>query len=82
MTPPLSQDDARRFQVNAEAIVDNVARFIQGKREVIALAITCLLAEGPLLLEDVPGVGKTSLARSIAATATSGPTNATTAAAG
>ncbi len=68
MTPPLSQDDARRFQVNAEAIVDNVARFIQGKREVIALAITCLLAEGHLLLEDVPGVGKTSLARSIAAT--------------
>ena len=68
MTTPLSQDDARRFQVNAEAIVDNVARFIQGKRDVIALAITCLLAEGHLLLEDVPGVGKTSLARSIAAT--------------
>ncbi|MFM9134147.1 MAG: AAA family ATPase [bacterium] len=68
MTTPLSQDDARRFQVNAEAIVDNVARFIQGKRDVIALAVTCLLAEGHLLLEDVPGVGKTSLARSIAAT--------------
>ena len=68
MTSPLSEEDARRFQANAAAIVDNVAQFIQGKREVIALAVTCLLAEGHLLLEDVPGVGKTSLARSIAAT--------------
>ncbi|MFM7598306.1 MAG: AAA family ATPase [Actinomycetota bacterium] len=68
MSEPLSAEDAQRFAANAEAIVDNVAGFIQGKREVISLAITCLLAEGHLLLEDVPGVGKTSLARSIAAT--------------
>ena len=68
MSEPLSADDAQRFAANAEAIVDNVAGFIQGKREVISLAVTCLLAEGHLLLEDVPGVGKTSLARSIAAT--------------
>ena len=68
MTTPLSQEEANRFAANAEAIVDNVAQFIQGKREVITLAVTCLLAEGHLLLEDVPGVGKTSLARSIAAT--------------
>jgi MoxR-like ATPase len=65
---PLSAEDAARFAANAEAIIDNVAGFIQGKREVISLAVTCLLAEGHLLLEDVPGVGKTSLARSIAAT--------------
>ena len=65
---PLSAEDAARFATNAEAIIDNVAGFIQGKREVISLAVTCLLAEGHLLLEDVPGVGKTSLARSIAAT--------------
>ncbi|MGI9196851.1 MAG: AAA family ATPase [Candidatus Nanopelagicales bacterium] len=68
MTEPLSPEDASRFAANAEAIVDNVASFIQGKREVITLAVTCLLAEGHLLLEDVPGVGKTSLARSLAAT--------------
>ncbi|MBM3689628.1 MAG: MoxR family ATPase [Actinobacteria bacterium] len=68
MSEPLSAEDAQRFAANAEAIVDNVAGFIQGKREVICLAVTCLLAEGHLLLEDVPGVGKTSLARSIAAT--------------
>jgi MoxR-like ATPase len=65
---PLSPEEATRFAANAEAIIDNVAGFIQGKREVISLAVTCLLAEGHLLLEDVPGVGKTSLARSIAAT--------------
>lgn len=64
----LSGDDAARFKANAEAIIDNVAGFIQGKRDVISLAVTCLLAEGHLLLDDVPGVGKTSLARSIAAT--------------
>ncbi|MFZ4511174.1 MAG: AAA family ATPase [Candidatus Nanopelagicales bacterium] len=65
---PLSPEEAARFAANAEAIIHNVAGFIQGKREVISLAVTCLLAEGHLLLEDVPGVGKTSLARSIAAT--------------
>ena len=64
----LSTEEATRFAANAEAIIDNVAGFIQGKREAISLAVTCLLAEGHLLLEDVPGVGKTSLARSIAAT--------------
>ena len=66
--PPLTPEQATRFAANAEAIIDNVAGFIQGKRDVISLAVTCLLAEGHLLLEDVPGVGKTSLARSIAAT--------------
>ncbi len=40
---------------------------IQGKREQIHLALVCLLAEGHLLIEDVPGVGKTSLAKAIAA---------------
>lgn len=45
---------------------DAVAQVIRGKDEVIELSITCLLAEGHLLLHDVPGVGKTSLARSLA----------------
>lgn len=43
-----------------------VASFIRGKDEVIDLALVCLLAEGHLLLDDVPGVGKTSLARALA----------------
>ena len=40
--------------------------FIRGKADVVRVAVTCLLAEGHLLLEDVPGVGKTSLARALA----------------
>ena len=47
-------------------IAENVERVIQGKGPQIRLALTCLLAEGHLLIEDVPGVGKTLLAKSIA----------------
>ncbi len=49
------------------AIAGNVQHVIQGKPEVVELALVCLVAEGHLLLEDVPGVGKTSLAKAIAA---------------
>jgi MoxR-like ATPase len=45
----------------------NIEQVIRGKPEVVALALTCLLAEGHMLVEDVPGVGKTSLARALAA---------------
>jgi MoxR-like ATPase len=48
-------------------LLDNVALVVLGKPEVIRLAIVALLAEGHLLIEDVPGVGKTLLARAIAA---------------
>ena len=47
-------------------IVENIERVIQGKGPQIRLALTCLLAEGHLLIEDVPGVGKTLLAKTIA----------------
>jgi MoxR-like ATPase len=66
---------ARRVDVAGifEALLRNIERVIQGKREQVRLALVCLFAEGHLLIEDVPGVGKTSLAkaiaRSIAATA-------------
>ena len=49
-----------------DTIVGNVERVIQGKREVIELMLLCLVSEGHLLLEDVPGVGKTNLAKSLA----------------
>jgi MoxR-like ATPase len=49
-----------------EAISDNVERVIQGKPEVIHLALLCLVSQGHLLIEDVPGVGKTSLAKALA----------------
>jgi MoxR-like ATPase len=48
-------------------LAGNVERVIRGKRENVELAVVCLLSEGHLLLEDVPGVGKTTLARAIAA---------------
>jgi hypothetical protein len=45
----MTEDDAARFAANGELMIDNVAAFIQGKRDVITLAVTCLLAEGHLL---------------------------------
>jgi MoxR-like ATPase len=56
------------FADSFSAIVANVERVIQGKVEVVQLALLCLLSEGHLLVEDVPGVGKTSLAKALAAT--------------
>ncbi|OUZ07249.1 ATPase [Aeromicrobium sp. PE09-221] len=50
----------------AMSIRANVERVIDGKSEAIDTAITVLLAEGHLLIEDVPGVGKTALARALA----------------
>src|SRR5262249_5190926 len=47
-------------------VEDNVARVIRGKPEAIRLAVTTLLARGHLLIEDVPGVGKTPLGRALA----------------
>ena len=49
------------------AVEDAVAGVIRGKPEAIRLALTALLARGHLLIEDIPGVGKTSLARALAA---------------
>ena len=49
-----------------DAISANIQRVIQGKAEVIDLALLCLVSEGHLLIEDVPGVGKTSLAKALA----------------
>jgi MoxR-like ATPase len=54
------------FGKNFGAIVDNIEEVIQGKRRTIELATICLLAKGHALIEDVPGVGKTLLARSLA----------------
>ena len=51
-----------------ETICANIARVVRGKDHVIRLAVCCLVAEGHLLVEDVPGVGKTSLAKALART--------------
>ena len=59
--------DVALFADRFEAVVGNVSRAIQGKGDAIRLSLVCLLAEGHLLIEDVPGVGKTSLAKALAA---------------
>ena len=48
-------------------IIANVEKVIIGRREAIELLLTALLCEGHVLIEDVPGVGKTMLARALAA---------------
>ncbi len=49
-----------------QALIDNIDQVVRGKRHEIRLALCCLLTEGHLLLDDVPGTGKTSLAKAIA----------------
>jgi MoxR-like ATPase len=53
-------------QAVAQKIVDNVEQVIVGKHEAVQLTVIALLCEGHLLIEDVPGTGKTMLAKSVA----------------
>ncbi|MBF0395368.1 MAG: MoxR family ATPase [Desulfobacterales bacterium] len=48
-----------------EEIVSQIGKVILGKEEQIRLALTCLFAKGHLLIEDIPGIGKTTLAHAI-----------------
>lgn len=52
----------------AERLVENISNVIVGKREAIELSLVSLFSRGHILIEDVPGVGKTMLARSLAVT--------------
>lgn len=52
---------------NASKIKENIAKVIVGKDEVINLLLTALLADGHVLIEDMPGTGKTKLAKALAA---------------
>ena len=61
--PALPPSDAAKL---AKALHANVARALRGKQEVIELSLAALAASGHLLLEDVPGVGKTTLAQALA----------------
>jgi MoxR-like ATPase len=57
---------SEEFAQNANAIVANIEQVIEGKKATVRLALAVLLAEGHLLIEDVPGVGKTKLAKALA----------------
>ncbi|SCL19869.1 MoxR-like ATPase [Micromonospora pallida] len=67
---PLTQQEVQRFAALAARLAENVNSVVLGKPQVVRLALTALFAQGHVLLEDVPGVGKTTLARAIAATVT------------
>lgn len=63
MTP----EQAAWFRDTFTRLVDNVDLALLGKREVVGLVLSAMLAEGHVLLEDAPGTGKTSLAKALAA---------------
>lgn len=71
MTPPstaeMAPSDLETLRGSLNRLFDSIGSVVLGKPEVIKLAVVALLAEGHLLIEDVPGVGKTLLARAIAA---------------
>jgi MoxR-like ATPase len=58
--------EIKGVQSLAEQVKENVGRVIVGKEEVVELALIALLCEGHLLIEDVPGIGKTTLAKALA----------------
>jgi MoxR-like ATPase len=62
----LNQTESAADSALLRQVLDDAAELIVGKRETLRLALTCLLAGGHLLIEDVPGVGKTTLAHVLA----------------
>ncbi|GAA2645303.1 AAA family ATPase [Paractinoplanes durhamensis] len=64
---PLPPQHIQGFAQVAAQLADRIGTVVLGKPEVVRLALTALFAQGHVLLEDVPGVGKTTLARAIAA---------------
>ena len=64
----LTHEQAQWFAQTFTKMADNIGKAVLGKPHVVRLALTAMLSEGHLLLEDFPGTGKTSLARALAAT--------------
>lgn len=62
----LSERQAQDVRPTLAAVVDEVGRVVLGKEHQVRLALACLLARGHLLIEDLPGVGKTTLAHVLA----------------
>ena len=64
----ISPEQAAWFAQTFDQLTDNIEQAVLGKQHVVRLALTCLLSEGHLLLEDFPGTGKTMLAKALANT--------------
>lgn len=64
LTPSLSS--TLNFAQFSQAVQENIARVVIGKHDVVEMLLVALLADGHVLLEDVPGIGKTTLAKSLA----------------
>lgn len=64
----LPEEEAKAAGEAIGGIVGNIETVIKGKHEQVELVVLCLLAEGHVLIEDIPGVGKTSLVSSLAKT--------------
>jgi len=62
-----TQEEVEWFRTWFNQILQNVELVVRGKTNQVALVLSCLFAEGHLLLEDVPGTGKTTLAKALAA---------------
>ncbi|MEM8926003.1 MAG: MoxR family ATPase [Actinomycetota bacterium] len=65
--PTLDESRAYQLSIAFNAIRDNVQQVVRGKQHVVEQLLLCLLAGGHLLVEDVPGVGKTTLAKALSA---------------
>lgn len=57
---------AKKFKEHFDSVVSNITTVIKGKEDVVRLAMVAIICEGHILFEDVPGTGKTVLARAIA----------------
>jgi MoxR-like ATPase len=64
----MSTEQSAWFAQTFDTLAANIGEALLGKEHVVRLALTCMLAEGHLLLEDAPGTGKTSMAKAMAAT--------------
>jgi len=67
VSEPIPPQHVQAFAQVAAELADRIGSVVLGKPEVVRLAMTALFAQGHVLLEDVPGVGKTTLARALAA---------------
>jgi MoxR-like ATPase len=65
---PITAEQTHWFANTFAQLADNIGLAVRGKDRVIRLALTCLLADGHVLLEDNPGTGKTQLAKALART--------------